>query len=144
MSIAAVILTSQLLFLPQFETAKVFLVKTNNSQNKTAPKVVSGQDYAASVRTSRSCARTPRSRKGKRRLGNRRNGRRRKKLPGFWIRGGSGQTRVLSRSKGRQAREVDCSKGDCFCCTKGSKGAVVHKPSKCISGGPKKGRQVGI
>ena len=134
MSIAAVILTSQLLFLPQFETAKAFLVETKDSENKTLPKVLSGHDYAASGRTPR-CVRTPRSRKGRRR---------RKKLPGFWIRGGSGQTRVLSRSKGRQAREVDCSKGDCFCCTKGAKGAVVYKPSKCLSGGPKKGRQVGI
>ena len=123
----AVILTSHLLLFPQFVTAKLFLVDIDN-----ALKDSKGTDYA-SGRTPRSCARTPRSTK--------RSTLQAKRL-GFWIHGGSDQAKVPSKINGREAREVDCSTGNCFCCMKGAVGAVVHKPSECKSGG--KGNPKGV
>ena len=125
---AAVFFTSQLLLLPPYMAAKVFLAEIDDfdeiDETDDAAKGLKGNDYA-SGRTPKSCGRTPRLFSTVR-------------GPGFWIRGGSHQARVRSRTKGQGSKVVDCSKGGCFCCTRGRVGAVVHKPSKCNSGGKDK------
>ena len=115
MPTAAVVLTFQLLFFPYFRTAKSLPCK-----NQWCTKSFEG----SVLRSGKSPRLCPGSRDSNKERGH-----------GFWIPGGPGQDKVLSKPRGRHIREVDCNKGDCCCCTKGgSRGRVMREPCKCKSG----------